>query len=458
MDLVRERFHMGAHHRHGSDADTGEPASRTAVRVVLAVIIPLGLLTVATLVLMWPSDPEPTGQQSVQMERLTGTIVRVDLKPCPKQVAPPDAGQPAPGSPGGPPAQDPRRCGNAQIQLTSGALPGRVVTAELPNGPGSRVFTAGDDVILLDLPDDRPEGASYQLSDHDRSNSLWLVGAAFMLAVIAFGRWRGVTALVGLAVTFGLLLFFLIPAILEGRSPLLAAIVCAAAIMLAVLYLTHGFTLRTSIAVIGTLGSLSLTGLLAMTAINLTSLTGITDDSSLYLDLNYSINTQGLLLASIIIGSLGVLDDVTVTQAATVRELARANPSYTFVQLYRGAARVGRAHIASVINTIILAYAGASLPLLLMFSIGRQPLGEVVTSPVIAQEIVRSVAGTIGLIAAVPMTTALAALVSARRDSSDTPGLDPLPYPSTPSSRHRLGPSARSAGSGLTDLGVSRGQ
>jgi uncharacterized membrane protein len=441
---------MGAHHGHGSDVGRGEPASRTAVRAVLAVIIPLALLTMAALVWMWPSDPEPNGQQSVQMERFTGTIVRVDLKPCPKQVAPEDlpagAGQPAPGSPGGAPAQDPRRCGNAHVQLTSGALSGRVVTAELPSGPGTRVFTAGDDVILLELPDGGPEGNGYQLSDHDRSNPLWLVGAAFALAVIAFGRWRGVTALFGLAVTFALLLFFLIPAILEGRSPLLAAIVCAAAIMLAVLYLTHGFTLRTSIAVIGTLGSLTLTGLLAMAAINLTQLTGITDDSSLYLDLNYSINTQGLLLASIIIGSLGVLDDVTVTQAATVRELARANPTYTFIQLYRGAARVGRAHIASVINMIILAYAGASLPLLLMFSIGRQPLGEVATSPVIAQEIVRSVAGTLGLIAAVPLTTALAALIAARRDSSDAPDLDRIPYSAPPRSRHRLGSSARSAG------------
>lgn len=411
---------MGAHHGHGSDGHRHRPASRSAVRAVLAAIIPLSLVTLGALLWMWPSSPEdPGGQASVQLEKVPGTVVRVDLKPCP-QVAPPGSAPiDASGAGEAAPPPDPRRCGTAHVELTSGPTEGRVVSAELPSGPGTRVFTAGDDVILLHMPADGGQGPSYQLSDHDRSGSLWLVGAAFVLAVIAFGRWRGLTALVGLAVTFALLLWFLIPAILDGRPPLLTAIVCAAAIMLAVLYLTHGFTMSTSIAVIGTLGSLTLTGVLAMVAIDLTSLTGITDDSSLYLDLSYRINTQGLLLASVIIGSLGILDDVTVTQAATVRELAHANPAYTLLQLYRAGARVGRAHVASVINTIILAYAGASLPLLLMFSVGSQPLGEVITTPVIAQEIVRSAAGTLGLIAAVPLTTALAALVATRRDRPD---------------------------------------
>ncbi|WP_428834769.1 YibE/F family protein [Nonomuraea roseola] len=147
--------------------------------------------------------------------------------------------------------------------------------------------------------------------------------------------------------------------------------------------------------------------------------------------MSYRIDAQGLLLASILIGSLGVLDDVTVTQAVTVTELAHANPSYGFLQLYRAAGRVGRAHIASVINTIILAYSGASLPLLLLISVAKQPLGEVLTNPLIAQEIVRSVVGTLGLIAAVPLTTALTALVSSRRPGLDHHG------DASPASRHR---------------------
>jgi hypothetical protein len=193
----------------------------------------------------------------------------------------------------------------------------------------------------------------------------------------------------------------------------------SAAIMLTVLYLTHGFSPSTSVALLGTLASLTLTGLLSYGALGFARLNGVTDDSALTLGMSLPIDTQGLLLASIIIGALGVLDDVTVTQAVTVGELARANSSYGFARLYRAAGRIGRAHIASVINTIILAYAGASLPLLLLFSIGEQPLGEVLATPVIAQEIVRSVVGTLGLIAAVPITTALAALTASRH--ADTP-------------------------------------
>jgi uncharacterized membrane protein len=405
---------MGAHHTHDHDA----PASRGTVRIVLAIIIPLALVTLGALIWLWPGDPAAApGGSGIGLAKAKGTIIRIELKPCPGPIGgAPAAGEPATGQgePGTAPLPtDPRRCGDAKVQLSTGPDAGGVVTTALPSGPGNQTFRAGQDVILVHVPDN-PDGNLYQLSDHDRSNPMWLVGAAFALAVIAFGRWRGLTALIGLAITFVLLLGFLIPAILQGRPPLLVAVVCAGAIMLAVLYLTHGLTVRTSIAVIGTLASLALTGLLATAAIALTHVNGLTDDYALNLNLNYQINTQGLLLAGIIIGSLGVLDDVTVTQSATVGELARANPGYGFGHLYRAASRVGRAHIASVINTLVLAYVGAALPLLLVFNVGRQPLGEIITSPIIAQEIVRSVAGTLGLIAAVPITTALAALVQVR--------------------------------------------
>jgi uncharacterized membrane protein len=147
-------------------------------------------------------------------------------------------------------------------------------------------------------------------------------------------------------------------------------------------------------------------------------LTGISGEDTTYLNITYQqVNMRGLLLAGILIGALGVLDDVAVTQAATVAELAHANPTLTGRQLYRAAGRIGRAHIASVINTIILAYAGASLPLLLLLSAGDRPLGEVLTNPNLAEEIVRSAVGTIGLIAAVPITTALAVLATTRMNA-----------------------------------------
>jgi uncharacterized membrane protein len=410
---------MGANHSHGPAA----PSSRGTVWATLAVIVPLALSTLTALIWLWPTERTFTGQPSASLQRMTGTITSITLTPCPEE--PPADGQPR----GQQPAADPATCGDAKVDLTSGPQAGRRITTQLPSGPGAQVFTAGDDVVLIYTPKNILDVPPYQISDHDRSSPLGLLGAAFALAVIAFGRWRGVSALVGLAITFVLLLTFVIPAILAGQPPLLVAIVGSAAIMLTVLYLTHGFTIPTSMAVVGTLLSLSLTGALSVTAIGLADLNGITDESSFYLDMNYRINTEGLLLASILIGSLGVLDDVTVTQAVTVTELAHANPGYTFAQLYRAAARVGRAHIASVINTIILAYAGASLPLLLLISVGDQPIGEVLTNPVIATEIVRSVVGTIGLIAAVPITTALAALTGTRRAKSD--------HQAPPTARHR---------------------
>ncbi|SEH00121.1 Uncharacterized membrane protein [Nonomuraea solani] len=396
---------MGANHAHG----TAVPTSRRTVVAGLAVLVPLAVITLAGLLWLWPSGQDAAAPQS-GVERLTGTVTGVTLAKCPAAT---------PGSP----QPDPATCGNATVRVKDGPDVGKDVKLRLPGGPGAQHFAVDDEVILL-----RDGEGAYQISDHDRALPLWLFGAAFALAVIAFGRWRGVMALVGLVVTFVLLLTFVIPGILEGKPPILVAIVGAAAIMLAVLYLTHGFSLPTSMAVLGTMASLTLTGLLSYGALGFARLNGVTDDSALMLGMSLSIDTQGLLLASIIIGALGVLDDVTVTQAVTVAELAHANPSYGFTRLYRSASRIGRAHIASVINTIILAYAGASLPLLLLFSIGAQPLGEVLTTPVIAQEIVRSIVGTLGLIAAVPITTALAALTASRRSHEEEPhDEEPLP-------------------------------
>lgn len=394
---------MNIHHRHDSET----PGQPRAWRPALAVIIPAAVVTIAALIWLWPPDRQAVAQPE-GAQRVLGTITAIARQPCPEP--PPGTPQPPGAGPGA------NGCGTATIQLSDSAEAGRSVTAELPGGPGAPVVAVDDDVVLLHLAD-----ASYQIIDHERGDRLWILAAAFVLAVVAFGRWRGLTALAGLGVTFAVLLVFVVPAILAGRSPLLVAIAGSAAIMLTVLYLTHGFTMSTSVAVVGTLASLTLTGALSAIAVAATHLTGVADDQTSYLVLTQNLNMEGLLLAGILIGSLGVLDDVTVTQAATVDELARANPAYGFAKLYGAAVRVGRAHIASVINTIILAYAGASLPLLVLIAAGSQPLGELLTNQLIAQELVRSAVGTLGLIAAVPITTALAALTVRRTSGGDGP-------------------------------------
>jgi uncharacterized membrane protein len=316
-------------------------------------------------------------------------------------------------------------CGTATVRVTEGASAGQTVQVRLPQDAGGQHLTVGDDVVLAVTTDPSSGDAVFDVADKQRGNQMLIMVAICAIAVVAFGRLRGVTALVGLGVSFAVLLLFIIPAILDGASPLPVAIVGSAAIMFAVLYLTHGFSVHTSVAVLGTLASLVVTGLLGALFTATTSLTGFADETSLYVSfLDANVDMRGLLLAGIIIGALGVLDDVTVTQATTVAELARTGTSR--MEVYRSAIRIGRAHVASAVNTIILAYAGAALPLLLLISAGGQDVSDVLTSQLLGQEIVRAVVGTIGLVAAVPITTALGALVA---DLRSHPAGRPEPRP-----------------------------
>jgi uncharacterized membrane protein len=410
---------MSVGHSHAPSADEaiGQPAPR-ARRLTLALLITAALATLVAMVLLWPHPSRSA--EAAPPDRVNGEVTAVQPIDCAQD---PEAQVPAgEESPSGAATI----CGTVAVRLTSGPEAGKDITTDIPAGPGAISVAHGDDIELLYLPDS-PDGQLYSIYDHQRSTQLWVLAAAFALAVIAFGRWRGLTALFGLGVTFAVLLWFIVPAILDGRSPLLVAIVGSAAIMLTVLYLTHGFHPSTTVAVVGTLAALTLTAVLSALATTFTHLSGIADETSSYVNITHAdVNMQGLLLAGIVIGSLGVLDDVTVTQATAVTELARANPVYGCRELYRAAERIGRAHIASVINTIVLAYAGASLPLMLLFAAGNNPVGDTITSELIAQELVRSAVGTLGLIAAVPITTALAA-ATARRSSPACADVKPVP-------------------------------
>jgi uncharacterized membrane protein len=415
----------GYGHSHGHGHGTPPPASRRARIVIAIVLVPVAIATAVAVLLLWPGDVAGRFPQANGPARASGTVTAVDEKPCangdPADEAADPGGdgtgnddkqptdQPGTGGPGAGAAND--RCGTVNVTVTGGPGKGDKVTTDIPQGPGAPQVEDGDDVVLVAAGTGGER--RYQIIDEQRGTQLAIVVAAFALAVVAFGRWRGLAALAGLGLTFAVLLLFVVPAILDGSSPLLVAVVGAGAVMLTVLYVTHGLSVRTSVAVLGTLASLALTGGLAALSTAAAKLTGVAaDDAGLIAVTFGGVDMRGLLLAGIIIGALGVLDDVATTQAATVDELHRADPSLGFGGLYRAAARVGRTHITSVVNTIVLAYAGASLPLLLLIAAGGQPLGQLLTSELLAEEVIRSAVGTLGLVAAVPITTALAALAA----------------------------------------------
>lgn len=394
----------------GADHPPAAPASRRLRVILAAILVPSFVVTIVAAVVLWPGRI-PSGDTADPVPRYEAVVTRIVAEACP------------PAADG---AAKPGRCGTVAVRLGEGPDAGREIDTELPAGPGSPRLRVGDDVIVTPLSDpETPDESVYTVADQQRGVSLlWLV-AIFAMVIVAFGRWRGLASLVGLGASFAILLGFILPALIDGRSPLPVAITGAALIMFVVLYVTHGVTAQTSVAVLGTLCSLALTGALGLLAMAFTHLTGFGSEEAITVSLIHGqIDLHGLLLAGIIVGSLGVLDDVTVTQAATVTELAQANPSLTRRQLYLGGVRVGRAHIASTVNTIILVYAGASLPALLLLITGGRAVTEVLTSEFVAQEIVRGAVGTLGLIAAVPITTALAAIVTAARVKEFAPAGD----------------------------------
>jgi len=389
-------------HDHGAGSDLPDDPQTTAIarRALTFAVLPLVLAAAVAMVVLWPrgATPELATGLEFPAELVDGTVARVDD----------DVLCPGVDDPLGP------TCTIATVDVTSGSQAGRSVPLEVTAGPATPVLRPGDKIVMghvTDLPLGAPVSAEFYFADYQRDFPLLLLGFIFAVAVVALGRWRGLRALGALGASLAVLVLFVLPAILQGSSPVAVAIVGSAVIMTVALFLSHGINVRTASALLGTLVSLGLTGILAMVFVGATRLTGLASEEAVYLQVSAErINLQGLILAGIIIGSLGVLDDVTVTQASAVWELRKANRSWGFSQLYRPAVRIGRDHIASTVNTLVLAYAGASLPLLVLFTQAERPLVEVAGGEVVATEIVRTLVGSIGLVASVPITTALTAL------------------------------------------------
>ena len=324
-------------------------------------------------------------------------------------------------------------CRLVGFRLLTGPDEGEVVELELI-ADNLRVtgLEPGDEVLMGFQPDAPPE-LRYAYLDPDRRTVLVYLAFLFAAAVVLLGGLRGLAALVGLGATFVVLLGFIVPAILDGRSPLAIALVGSAAIAFLALYLSHGFTTRTTVALLGTLGGLACVALLAVVFMAFADITGFgTEESFIVQALGGQIDLRGVVLGGIVIGALGAIDDITVTQAAAVWELRASGIRDD--RLLGAGMRIGRDHVSSTVNTLALAYAGASMPLLILFVLSEQSFGTVANSEVLAAEIVRTLVGSIGLIASVPITTWLAVRISGptargpvREASEDEPDDDEGP-------------------------------
>ena len=299
-----------------------------------------------------------------------------------------------------------------KVYVTKGTREGENITVEANRmlSSGEEKYKLGDSVMISESTDYEGQRVFY-IIDYVRRVPLFLLFSLFSLIVVAVGRSRGISSLVGLAVSFLIIFNVILPLILKGLDPILVAVLGGFLIVITTFYLSHGFNSKTTIAVVGTVISIFLTGLIALYFVNTAKLTGFASEEAIFLQTikQGNLNIKGLLLAGILIGTLGVLDDITISQAAIVKELKKANPKMKPSELFFRAMNVGKDHIASLVNTLILVYAGSSLPLLLLFVVdSSRTYSEIINYQVLAEEIVRTLVGSIGLVLAVPVTTFIA--------------------------------------------------
>lgn len=400
-------------HGHGHGAVLTVPREVGRRLVIVAVV--LGVATLGGLVALWPSGGVTATIDNFTTTFFDARITSVSVVPCPGIADPNDTEL---------------RCAELDVELLEGPDTGDVVPLDVFDAI-SADFREGETVVL-EYDERAADGFRYRFSDRERSSALWALALLFAGAVVVLGRWRGVTALIGLGVSLGVLLVFTVPALVEGSDPLAVALVSAAAIAFAAIFVTHGPNAMSAVALYGTLGSLLLTALLATIFVGVAGITGLASEQAAFLQLGPAqVGLQGLVLAGIVVGALGAIDDMTVTQASAVWELRATGGRRSTRELYRSGIRIGRDHVASTVNTLVLAYAGASLPLLLFFSLTERPFGVVVNGELVATEVIRTLVGSIGLVASVPLTTLLAAWVAHRAHAPDDEPTD-VPDAGTP--------------------------
>ncbi|WP_405475290.1 YibE/F family protein [Paenarthrobacter ilicis] len=425
---------MGHGHSHGHpDGSTPDPqalASRKRANWLLAaVLVPLGVLTLVAMILMWPSGSREGITFSSPYQAApgvtfdTGRIQSVVRESCTQTGqaggAQGDTGQSQNGQSQTGQSQNSQsggsQCTFAFTEPDKGGDPVKVVIN--PDVAMSHGVDVGDAIRYLNLSAVQGAGAgkgapAYVFVDFVRNVPIALLAVLYAVVVIAVARWRGFRALLGLVGAYFVLVSFILPGLVEGKPPLLLALVGSTVIMIGVLYFAHGFSARTSTALLGTVFGLGITALLAAWATDAANLAGVGNhDASTLVNMSPQISISGIILCGLIISGLGVLNDVTITQSSAVWELYELAPNTSARKLFTSAMRIGRDHIASTVYTIAFAYAGAALPILIIVMLYDRPLAEALTSAELSEEVIRTLVGSIGLVLAIPVTTFIAVLV-----------------------------------------------
>ena len=396
-----------AHPHSSTDLEPLRP--RRALASVLAlVVLAIAATAIVGMVALWPDpDDVPRGENPYAGEgvrTVDGEVVQVDPFDC--------------NSGGEGPNQQPSVPGDcARVIATTD---GERAVFNLDPGRYVAGIEVGDDVRMVRI---QPAGQSpsYEFLDFRRGLPLTALAIAFAVLVVFVARWRGLFALVGIGVALLALTKFMLPAMLAGESPLPVAIVGSTVIMVAVLYLAHGVSIRTTSALFGTLAGISMTAAIGLVSTGWTNLSGVgTEDDQTLIATVPALELSGVVAATMVIAGLGVLNDVTVTQASAVWELRALRPAADRVAVFTSAMRIGRDHIASSVYTLVFAYAGSAMTVLLLITAYQRGLAEVATTEEIGQEIVRTLVGAIGLVLAVPITTALAVFLAPKPAESSS--------------------------------------
>lgn len=366
------------------------------------------LITLAGLFLLRPTTPpsEHTSADffatyALNQPQVTGTVDRIDHHLC----SDPHAGRAFDEAPLIPAASEDTSCTRALIDLTSGEDTGRKTQLIFHGLASDPTLNQGDEIVLSHSAD-----GTYAFADFQRSGNLALWAIIAALVIVGFAAWHGLRALLGLGISLAIVFFYLIPFLIEGHSALPLALVTCAAILFLAVPLVHGVNWKSASALGGALVALALSGALGWASISSTALTGASSEDNLKLLLYMpGVPVVGVLLCGFIVGALGSLNDIAVAQASTVRELHAADPTVGPGTLFTSAMKVGRDHIASMVYTIVLTYTGAALPLLMLITAAQRPALQILSSDLVATEVLRSLLGAMALTLAVPLTTVIAA-------------------------------------------------